>query len=136
MAKPPKGWASGDYYLKGEPSYGGTHGKCDGQVNVMDHDGNIVRGKTWLEKMLHEDKYTFIKEHNHTFTVVVGVPYFNPYGKVLLDKRLTKIICKPQDMQGAHVLIGQLLDYSEYLEACVSTKISCSHTVNDLFCRQ
>ncbi|KEP44932.1 hypothetical protein V565_346030, partial [Rhizoctonia solani 123E] len=64
--------------------------------------------------MSREEKYHFIKEHGHPFAAVVGLPYFNPYGKVPLDDKLTAII--PKTVGLLSVSSGQRLDHSEYTE--------------------
>jgi hypothetical protein len=133
MPKPPEGWASGDYYYNGKSSYGVTAGKRGGRLTVTDDQGNTVKSQTFLEKMTCKEKYEFIKEHNHAFAAAVGIPYFNPYGKVPLDEKLTKIIPKPREKRAVHELIGQRLDYDEYLEARVSTDIPYACGINNLF---
>ncbi|EUC57655.1 hypothetical protein RSOL_227380, partial [Rhizoctonia solani AG-3 Rhs1AP] len=119
---PPDGWEGRGYYYLAQTSYetGGKEGSREtknrgGRVKVEDKKtGEKVKYTTVLEKMLREDKYYFTKEHGHPFAAVVGLPYFNPYGKVLLDDKLTAIIPKTAGLLS--VSSSQRLDYSEYTE--------------------
>jgi hypothetical protein len=79
-----------------------------------------VKYKTLLEKMSKGEKYEFVKAHNHPFADVAGIPYFNPYGKVPLDNKLTAII--PKATGSLFISSGQRLDFPEYLEG----RVSCS----------
>ncbi|CAE6439396.1 unnamed protein product, partial [Rhizoctonia solani] len=110
LPDPPDGWNDKGYYLSAPVSYeiGGKNGdraggKQGGPSMIFDKNGTKVKYKTFLEKMSKEDKYLFVKEHNHPFTDIMGIPYFNPYGKVLLDDKLTTIIHKPVVTQAAVV---------------------------------
>ncbi|KEP45843.1 hypothetical protein V565_237130, partial [Rhizoctonia solani 123E] len=122
VPSPPDGWEGRGYYYLAQTSYetGGKEGSREtknrgGRVKVEDKKtGEKVKYTTVLEKMLREDKYYFTKEHGHPFAAVVGLPYFNPYGKVLLDDKLTAIIPKTAGLLS--VSSSQRLDYSEYTE--------------------
>jgi hypothetical protein len=102
--------------------------KRGGRVKEVDAvTGEIVKYETFLEKMSRKEKYAFVKEHNHPFAAYVGIPYFNPYGKVPLDEKLTPVITKCGNYP-MFMAIGLRYDYPEYLEACVSTTLTCTLT--------
>ena len=94
-----------------------------GRIQVQDKTtGEKVKYSTLLEKMSREEKYLFIKENGHPFASVAGLTYFNPYGKVPRDDKLTTII--PKTPGKLFVSSGQRLDYSEYIEGQVSYQFS------------
>ncbi|KDN42057.1 hypothetical protein RSAG8_07102, partial [Rhizoctonia solani AG-8 WAC10335] len=139
----PDGWNDPGYYYQARTSYevGGKDGARanktrGGRVKIQDKStGEKVKYSTLLEKMSREDKYLFIKEHGHPFAPVAGLPYFNPYGKVPLDDKLTAIIPKTKGKLFASS--GQRLDYSEYVEgrgvmrAAVITNIPNEATIEE-----
>ncbi|CAE6440677.1 unnamed protein product [Rhizoctonia solani] len=122
IPEPPTGWSNSGYYYQARTSHetGGKQGeradkKRGGPLLVEDKEtGEKVKHQTFLERLTREEKYRFIKKHGHPFAAVAGVPYFNPYGKVPLDDKLTKIISKSPGKP--FVSCGQRLDHTEYLE--------------------
>ncbi|CAE6463742.1 unnamed protein product [Rhizoctonia solani] len=122
LPSPPNDWNNTGYYYQAQTSYevGGKNGSREnknrgGRLKVKDKKtGEEVAYSTLLEKMSREDKYFFIKKHGHPFAAVVGLPYFNPYGNVPLENKLTKIV--PKTTGKLFVSSGQRLDYAEYIE--------------------
>ncbi|CAE6380179.1 unnamed protein product [Rhizoctonia solani] len=135
-SSPPNGWDNKGYYHGAKASYetGGKDGdraggKRGGPVRVYDKNGRRVKYKTFLEGMSTEDKYFFVKEFNHPFASVAGIPYFNPYGKVPLDDKLIAII--PKAAGHLFVSSGQRLDFPEYLEGRAVTRAAVVANIPD-----
>ncbi|CUA67292.1 hypothetical protein RSOLAG22IIIB_07333 [Rhizoctonia solani] len=135
-SSPPDGWDDKGYYHSAKASYetggkGGDRagGKRGGPVMVYDRNGRKVKHKTFLEGMSMEDKYFFVKEFNHPFASVAGIPYFNPYGKVPLDDKLIVII--PKASGHLFVSSGQRLDFPEYLEGRAVTRAAVVANIPD-----
>ncbi|EUC55527.1 hypothetical protein RSOL_119720 [Rhizoctonia solani AG-3 Rhs1AP] len=143
LPRVPDGWNSRGYYYEAQTSYelGGKDGfrgtnSRGGRAKIQDEStGERVKYSTVLEGMTREEKYYFIKEHGHPFAAVVGLPYFNPYGYVPLDDKLTTII--PKTRGKLFESSGQRLDYSEYVEgravmrAAVVANIPNKATIDD-----
>ncbi|KDN35863.1 hypothetical protein RSAG8_11225, partial [Rhizoctonia solani AG-8 WAC10335] len=118
-------------YARTSYTRGGKDGDRDGGIRggpsiVLDKNGAQRKYKTFLEKMSKQEKYYFVKAHNHPFADVAGIPYFNPYGKVPLDNKLTAII--PKAAESLFISSGQRLDFPKYLEgrAVMRAAISCN----------
>ncbi|CAE7152114.1 unnamed protein product [Rhizoctonia solani] len=130
------GWNNKKYYHRAQASYetGGKDGdragnKRGGPVMVYNENNEKVKYKTLLEYMKKEEKYRFVKEHNHPFVAVAGIPYFNPYGKVPLDGKLTAII--PKTEGPLFISSGQRLDFEEYLEGRAVVRAAVSRNIPD-----
>ncbi|CAE6445444.1 unnamed protein product [Rhizoctonia solani] len=136
LPNPPDGWSDKGYYHSARMSYtkGGKDGDRDGEMRggpsmVVDKSGTPRKYKTLLERMSKQEKYHFVKAHNHPFSDVAGIPYFNPYGKVPLDNKLTAII--PKAAESLFISSGQRLDFPEYLEGRAVTRAAISCNVPD-----
>ncbi|KAG8732369.1 hypothetical protein FRC11_014107 [Ceratobasidium sp. 423] len=106
---PPEGWSDQGYYSNTRCSYkqGGKVGRGSRKVEDL-KTGKTAHNAMFLEQLTCEEKYTFIKAH-HPFAALVGLKYFNPYSKVVIQAAVTNNL-----PQNADIALGKALTWVHF----------------------